>query len=387
MNKIRNTFLVVIVILTIIIFSPLANSRCMAASNAKTVFNATEPNENGVFYVEMSIHNATFNTMQFALKYNKATAIPCTASGEAASAFSQFANLLSSASGISSIGVSLDTDSGLIEFAGYLTPGSAINTDGLAKIPGQIVTGSNGLNIYSFRFKKISEGDFNLQIAAKKSGIPYSNSLPEGAGLFNAGESIPFVVEFDLPSSVGNSSSVTPEKQEEPVVMTKQERLRRTLALQIGNYGAAAEGTLIHIDPNNKNVVPYLDENDRTMVPVRFIAEQLGASVLWDAQQEKITIESEARTIVMYVGSKTYTVNGVSSFMDTAPVIRSGWNRTMVPIRFVTEALGMAVEWDAAYSIVFITQPDTPWQLDRQAEKDATDGILFVISPGMRDFI
>jgi hypothetical protein len=133
-------------------------------------------------------------------------------------------------------------------------------------------------------------------------------------------------------------------------------------------------------------VKPYIDENDRTMVPVRFVAESLGADVDWNPQTRQITIVTAGRTIVMTVGSKTYTLNGVAYTMDTEPVILKAWNRTAVPIRFVSQALGRAVEWDPVNQLVLITDQAQPWQLSREAEKQATTSILFVISDLVRDF-
>jgi len=354
---------------------------------ASASFVASEPDSQGNFTLSLNIYNAKFNTFQFVLRYDKATAIPVDSTGNETVSFFNFAEKARESNAFNIIGSSVDNAKGLIDFTGYLSPGSTIKTDNLASVNGYANIGSSGLKIFEFKFKKTGTANAIISIAEQSATKPYSTFLPEGAVLLDAGESIPMSVQFDLPSSVGSSSSVTPTKQEEQVVITKQERLRKTIALQIGNYGAAAEGALIHIDSENKNVMPYIDENDRTMVPVRFIAEQLGAKVEWNETEEKITITSGANTITMTVGSRTYTINGISALMDTAPVIRSGWNRTMVPIRFVTEALGMAVQWDSEHSMVFITEPDAPWQLERQAEKDAIDSILLVISPGMRDFI
>ena len=89
----------------------------------------------------------------------------------------------------------------------------------------------------------------------------------------------------------------------------------------------------------------------------------------------------------MSIGSTQYSLNGENKYMDTAPTIKTGWNRTMVPIRFVAEALGKSVEWDKANKLVFITPVNKPWELEREGEKEATNSILMVISPLIRDFI
>jgi len=117
------------------------------------------------------------------------------------------------------------------------------------------------------------------------------------------------------------------------------------ITLRIGSATATVNGAQKKIDPNNSSIAPYINADNRTMVPVRFIAESMGADVSWDAATQRITIELGRDTIVMYVGQKTYTVNGTSKTMDTVPVILKAWDRTAVPVRFISEALGCTVDW------------------------------------------
>lgn len=79
------------------------------------------------------------------------------------------------------------------------------------------------------------------------------------------------------------------------------------------------------------------------MVPVRVLAESFGADVDFDEEAQTVTIVDGDTTIVMTVGSTEYTINGeAAEAMDTAPVIGSD-NRTYVPVRFVAEGLGYEV--------------------------------------------
>lgn len=95
--------------------------------------------------------------------------------------------------------------------------------------------------------------------------------------------------------------------------------------------------------------------DDRTMVPVRVITEALGAEVAWDGETEIITISIfETTTLYLKIGVSAYTINGNSYVMDAAPVIVDG--TTMVPLRFVAEALGCDVVWDEATSSVELTK-------------------------------
>ncbi|HCU07973.1 MAG TPA: hypothetical protein DF480_03220 [Clostridiales bacterium] len=351
----------------------------------EVLFNVSEPDPNGIIDVSMSIRNATFNTYQFALKYNTASIKPIDLGGNDTTVFQSFATRTSGKNELAAIGTSLDTDSGLIEFAGYVMPGNALTSDGLQEKSGYAVIGSEGLEFYRFRFQKISNQSIGLELATMEAGEPYAKSLPDGGALFNAGVNVPITIRFKIPASIGTGSVVSGGAPAQAAI-TKAQRLQNTIALQIGNYGAAANGALVSIDPDNPDVRPYIDDNDRTMMPVRFIAERLGAAVEWNGQTNQVTIRSGDRTIVMTIGSKTYTVNGVVHTMDTEPIIVQGWNRTVVPIRFVSEALGRAVEWDAVNRLVLITDSAEPWQKEREAEQQATQSILFVISDLVRDF-
>lgn len=88
-------------------------------------------------------------------------------------------------------------------------------------------------------------------------------------------------------------------------------------------------------------------ENGVTLVPLRFVSEQLYTNVLWNGEKRQITIEDQAnnRTIVLTIGSLIATVDGKPMQLQEAPRI-SPSGKTYVPIRFVAEALGAEVTWD-----------------------------------------
>ncbi|MCL2839100.1 MAG: copper amine oxidase N-terminal domain-containing protein [Oscillospiraceae bacterium] len=92
--------------------------------------------------------------------------------------------------------------------------------------------------------------------------------------------------------------------------------------------------------------------NDRTMVPMRGIFEALGANVEWNEATRTVTATRGALTVQTTIGNNVITVNGVRTTMDVAPVIVS--DRTLVPVRFISEAFGYDVEWDGVSRIVSI---------------------------------
>jgi len=104
-----------------------------------------------------------------------------------------------------------------------------------------------------------------------------------------------------------------------------------------GNNIALVDGEEAVLD------VPAKIINDRTMVPVRFVAENMGYFVDWDATNRTVII-GEDNHILLPIGSTTATVDGVQVSLDSPAIIDN--SRTLVPIRFVSENLGAMVDWD-----------------------------------------
>jgi len=94
---------------------------------------------------------------------------------------------------------------------------------------------------------------------------------------------------------------------------------------------------------NFPDVKPFIDENSRTQVPIRFVGEALGADVVWDGNTKKVAITLSGRKVVLQIGNKSYEVNGQEKLMDTVTLLKE--SRTFVPVRFVSEALGANVKY------------------------------------------
>ena len=101
---------------------------------------------------------------------------------------------------------------------------------------------------------------------------------------------------------------------------------------------------------------PYVDANSRTMIPVRFVSEELGAKVSWDSNAQTAVIEKNGIRLDIPIGSSLLKVTesgkARSVTMDTEAVLKEG--RTYVPIRFVAEALGAVVDYSDVYHTVGI---------------------------------
>jgi photosystem II stability/assembly factor-like uncharacterized protein len=126
------------------------------------------------------------------------------------------------------------------------------------------------------------------------------------------------------------------------------------IVLRIGQKTATVDGVVLTLE-----AAPFIEPAaGRTMVPVRLIAEALGADVAWSPVTRTVTIKTtasatrKATTIVLQVGSRQALVDGRAQLLDAAAQIREG--RTFVPVRMVAENLGASVRWDAGTQTVSI---------------------------------
>ncbi len=96
---------------------------------------------------------------------------------------------------------------------------------------------------------------------------------------------------------------------------------------------------------------PFL-ENDRTFVPMRKIFEKLGATIEWDDTTQTVTGTKGDTVVKLTIGNPVATVNGTEVTLDAVPQLRN--SRTMIPLRFVAEALGCKVDWSDSNNLVII---------------------------------
>jgi len=96
---------------------------------------------------------------------------------------------------------------------------------------------------------------------------------------------------------------------------------------------------------------PPIVRSGRVFVPLRGVFEQLGASVVYANGQ--INATGNGRTVSLTIGSTQATVNGQQQILDVAPFIVG--SRTLVPLRFIAQSLGAAVDWNDSTSTVTIT--------------------------------
>ncbi len=123
-------------------------------------------------------------------------------------------------------------------------------------------------------------------------------------------------------------------------ILSEMAKLKKDLKdLSIGTFMKGK-----HVDYDRYDGVKPIIKDNRTLVPVRAISETFGALVQWTQETNTITITKDDITIVMQIDNKKATVNGNVVELEVAPTIIK--DRTLVPIRFISEAFKLSVEWD-----------------------------------------
>lgn len=99
--------------------------------------------------------------------------------------------------------------------------------------------------------------------------------------------------------------------------------------------------------------------NGRTLVPIRFISERIGAQVVWDGVNRTVTVLKGSKKAFLRIGSYLVEYNGGIAYnlSDVAPMIIN--DRTYVPLRLVGNALGIRVDWDEGTRTVIVNSKET----------------------------
>ena len=123
------------------------------------------------------------------------------------------------------------------------------------------------------------------------------------------------------------------------------------ITLQVGNPVMISNGMRSLIDPQSHDTVPVI-VNDRTMLPARAVVEEIGGEVMWNEETRETTLMYNGIELKLTIDSYTAYVNNKEKTLDSAPVIIN--DRTMLPIRFIAENFNLDVSWDDAGKLVTI---------------------------------
>lgn len=104
--------------------------------------------------------------------------------------------------------------------------------------------------------------------------------------------------------------------------------------------------------------VPPTIMNNFVMVPVRIVSESLGYKVDYEKTNKKVTVSGGSKKVVMSVDLKTAYVDGKPKKLDMPPTMQS--NSVLIPLRFLSESVGIEVFWDNSTKSVFLYSPEAP---------------------------
>ena len=224
--------------------------------------------------------------------------------------------------------------------------------------------GSGSTKRYTVSFNTNGGNKITSQTVAKNNSVkeptaPIKENF-EFAGWYTDKE---LTTKYDFTEKVTKSFTLyakwTEQKQEnggsEDVVNNnsgnENKESSNTIVLTIDEHDALVYGTT-----KTNDVAPKV-VNDRTMLPARFVAENLGATVEWDGEKQLVTItgkneKQEDVTILITIGSDYAKVNGEDVKLDSPAFVEN--DRTYTPIRFISENLGATVEWNETEQTVTI---------------------------------
>lgn len=164
-----------------------------------------------------------------------------------------------------------------------------------------------------------------------------------GMGSMAAGSLTTFALNrlANLQEQLGREVTPSPETSEETGSNTTSGTADKTITVTLDGKSI----TFPDQDP--------LQQSGRVMVPVNAILEAMGAEVTWDKTAKTVTAVLNDQTLVLKIGSSTATVNGETLEIDAPAIIQN--SRTLVPVRFISEGLGLTVNWDQTAAQVSLT--------------------------------
>ncbi len=217
--------------------------------------------------------------------------------------------------------------------------GEAVTVDAYVENKSQIPSGPFTVAFYwntkdrQNLFKRVQLD--GLQPKTGKS-ISFLAPLPQGSG------------DMVLIASIESEGEVQLENNTKSFPFNVVPRTKyKTIVMQVGSYTATVDGEATQITSP-----PIQLKNGRVMVPFRFLAESLGATVAWDGDTKMVTFTKGKLVIFLWVGRDYAISGGTMVQLDAPPMIQGG--RTYIPVRFVSEQLGAQVTWDGKNRIVTV---------------------------------
>lgn len=160
-----------------------------------------------------------------------------------------------------------------------------------------------------------------------------------------------------VPETAETKPEPDPEPVEPEVQAAPEPEPEPESVYQTSTFTTSQKEYTIGEQKQTMDVAPYI-KDDRTYVPVRYLAYSLGVEendILWDGDTQEVGINKGDTDITLSIGSPVMQVNQKPVRMDVASEITD--DRTFLPARWVAEALGAEVEWDDAAKQAIIKMP------------------------------
>jgi uncharacterized repeat protein (TIGR02543 family) len=160
-------------------------------------------------------------------------------------------------------------------------------------------------------------------------------------------------------SFTGWSGDLSGMKNPETVTMNTDKTVTASFVMNTGNIMKLTLGSkMISVDGKQVPIDAAPDIfSSRTFIPIRIITEVFGGSIAWDAAQQKVTVVRNGMTVNLWIGKNAAEIDGKSVSIDTNPAVVPviSYGRTLLPLRFVAESLGLDVQWDGTAHTITIT--------------------------------
>lgn len=198
--------------------------------------------------------------------------------------------------------------------------------------------------------RKVGNGNYTEIAQVAANTVSYSNN-----GL-TAGTTYTYRVR-----SIGNGSNIHDSGySNEDAATTKSIVIPNLPASKVLRFYIGGADYFVNNQVQSMDTVP-ITMNDRTMLPITYVATPLGATVNWNEIEEKVTIVLGGTTIEMWIGQNTAKVNGVLVPIDpnnakVMPILLPP-GRTMLPLKFIAENLNCQVDWDPLQQMVTVSYP------------------------------
>lgn len=178
--------------------------------------------------------------------------------------------------------------------------------------------------------RSIPEGKFNIKVGG--TSIVDNHNAAETFARFNQSSAVSALAFNVITPADGNTKTI------QKVVFTID-----SMEYMVGDAKVTSD------------VAPYVNENGRTMLPLRAFANALNVTndnIVWNEAERSVIIFKGESTVKVVIGQMAFEKNGVNVPMDTMAMIKDG--RTMLPLRAVAQALGAQIAWDDATRTVTV---------------------------------